>query len=127
MRVLVLALSLLMGLPSCGGKKVSTSPSRSTVSFANEYVLGYGLGSWVFIIDIPAAHQHFELAETERKVVELVAEDGSTEFEFTVMRKENEDTRTGVVSIGDRVSIGSSAGLRGESWKVSINGEPMEG
>ena len=133
MRALVLALCLLIGIPGCGGKKVSTGPSRNTVSFANEYVLGYaplgnaGLASWIFIIDIPTAHQHFELPESERKVVELVADDGSTEFEFTVTRKGTEDTKMGVASIGDQVSIGSSGGLRGESWRILINGEPMEG
>ena len=126
MRALVLALSLLVGVSGCGGKKVSTGPSRSTVSFANEYAAGHLRGPWVFVIDIPTAHQHFELAETDRKVIELVSEDGSTEFEFTVTKKGTEDTKTGVVSIGEKVSMGPSFGQDSESWKIFIDGEPME-
>ena len=126
MRALVLVLSLLIGIPGCGGKKVSTGPSRNTASFANEYTPGHLRGPWGFVVDIPAAHQHFELAETERKVVELVAEDGSTEFEFTVTKEGTEDAKTGAVSVGDQVSMGPSFGQDSESWKIFINGEPME-
>ena len=124
--VLVLALSLLAGVSGCSSKDVSTGPSKNTASFTNEFAPGQIYGPWGFIIDIPTAHQHFELPESERKVVELVADDGSTEFEFTVTREGKGDTQTAVVSVGDRVSMGSSGGLRGESWRILINGEPVE-
>ena len=125
MRALALALCLLIGVSACGGKDVSTGPSRNTVSFVNLVPPDLGNMSWVFVIDIPAAHQHFELAETERKVVELVADDGSTEFEFTVTQKGTEDTTTGVVLIGQEVEI--QASQKREGYRVYVDGEEVVG
>ena len=124
--VLVLALSLLVGVSGCGGKDVSTGPSKNTASFTNEFAPGQIYGPWAFTVDIPTAHQNFELSESERKVVELVADDGSTEFEFTVTRKGKGDTKTAVVSKGDRVAISPTMGQRSESWKILINDEAVE-
>ena len=124
--VLVLVLSLLVGISGCSSKDVSTGPSKNTASFTNEFAPGQIYGPWGFIIDIPAAHQNFELPESERKVVELVADDGSTEFEFTVTREEKGDTKTAVVSVGDRVAISPTMGQRSESWKILINDEEVE-
>ena len=130
MKAFVVVLSLLIGLSSCGGKKVSTGPSRNTVSFVNEFFPGQiSGGSGVFVIDIPAAHQHFELAETERKAVELVADDGSTEFEFTVTRKGTEDTKEGAVSVGQEVVITSKpvTAEGSEGYRVYVDGEEVLG
>ena len=119
MRALVLALSLLVGASGCGGKEVSTGPSRNTVRFVNQIPVG-GL-RWTFVIEVPSAHQRFELAPNERKVVELVADDGSTEFEFIVTRKGTEYTKTGVVSIGQEVVISR----QWEDYDIHVDGEEI--
>ena len=117
MRALVLVLSLLIGIPGCGGKKASTNPSRNTARFVNVASI------WAFVIEVPSAHQRFELAPNESKIVELVADDGSTEFEFTVTRKGTEYTKTGVVSLGQEVVISRQL----EDYSVHVDGEEVPG
>ena len=119
--VLVLVLSLLVGVSGCGSKDVSTGPSKSTVNFVNKVPSSVG---WTFIVEVPSAHQYFELGPEQRKVVELVADDGSTEFEFTVTKKGTQDTTTGVVSLGQEVAMMTS-GTAAEGYSVYVEGEEL--
>ena len=122
MKALVAVVSLLIGISGCGSEKVSTGPSRNTVSFVNEVPHGAG-ADWIFAVEVPSAHQRFEVGPGETKVVELVADDGSTEFEFTVTWPRNYDTTTGVVSIGQVVVISRTQ----EGYRVHVDGEEVVG
>ena len=124
MKALVTVVSLLIGISGCGSEKVSTGPSRNTVSFVNEVPHGAGV-DWIFAVEVPSAHQRFEVGPGETKVVELVADDGSTEFEFTVTQKGTEDTTTGVVLIGQEVEI--QASQKREGYRVYVDGEEVVG